>query len=74
MKKKTKPKKILWGVWLSNHTDRRDDEWVGVMAETETEAIENAQFDHSRFSAARALPKKEFCKLYGLMKSWLTKP
>lgn len=53
---KLKPK--LWGVWLSNHTDMRDDEWVGVMATSAKEARENASFNFCGFSIKDVAPAK----------------
>ena len=67
-------RKRLWGVWLSNRTDHRDDEWVGIMAQNEAEARRDAQFNSSRFNIKDVAPAKEFCSRWGIPRSWLRRP
>lgn len=52
-------------VWLHNHTDLRDDEWVAVWATNADEASENAEYDSNRFSKGRVLTATEFRKEMG---------
>lgn len=53
-----------YGIWLSNHTSRDDDEWVYVRAESAYDAKLKAVFDESRFSIQDVLPVAEFRKRY----------
>lgn len=59
-------KKRKFGIWLHNHTDRRDDEWIFVWAKTAAEAKTLANYDVSRFSLGYTAPVEKFRKLYGL--------
>lgn len=56
------PRKKKFVVLLSNHTDRRDDDSVAVMARSGEDAIAEAKkgkFDSSRFSIRAVLTAKE---------------
>ena len=52
-KKRVVNRKRWFVVWLSNHTDCRDDEPVKIKARNLEEVRANLSFDSSRFSIAR---------------------
>ena len=56
-------------IWLSNHTDSNDDEWVSVYAHTEEEAmervVEDMMYDSMRFTPTCVYTIKEFIKEQG---------
>ena len=58
-------RKRKYVVWLSNHTDRRDDEWRVVFAKDEAEARDLVVYPSYRFSIDRIWAIKEFRKFYG---------
>lgn len=60
-------RKRKFGVWLSNHTSRQDDEWLFVYAKDINEASKEieGQYNNNRFSISRILPIKEFRRFYG---------
>ena len=62
-----KIKKRKYGIWLSNHTDRRYDEWLFVRASSSEEAKDVAKdkIDFNRFSIRGPYPIKEFRAIYG---------
>ena len=71
MKKKNRKRKFV--VWLNNHTDRRDDEWVAIWAKTSDEAkklvAEKMEYDpfknFNRFSLSHVYTAREFRKRMG---------
>lgn len=53
-------------VWLNNHTDRQDDEWVVVYAKSRKDInMKDVYFDFRRFTPSRVLTAKEFVKEVG---------
>lgn len=52
MKKKISNRKVSYVVWLNNHTDRDDDEWIVVKAKNpeEAKAMAVEEYDDCRFS------------------------
>jgi hypothetical protein len=54
-------------VWLSNHTDREDDEWLVTYAHSYEEAKQKVRnkVDFSRFSFSNTFTIKEFRRFYG---------
>jgi hypothetical protein len=73
-KNSRKPRLKLFGVWLINTTDSRDDEWVGVMARTRGEAKKAASYNSHRFTLGEAHPAKKFCRRYDISRTWLKAP
>jgi len=67
-------RKKLYGVWLHNMIDRRDDEWVGVMAHNSNEARKKAAYDISRFTLGHASLADDFCKSVDIPRNFLKKP
>jgi hypothetical protein len=61
--KKLRKRKFV--VWLHNHADSRDDEWVVVWARSPEEARKEAGFDSSRFSCGNAQTATSFRKENG---------
>ena len=71
MAKKSKPRLRSYVVWLSNHTDRRDDEPRMVKARTTTEARDMVADDPdvglkagARFSIGNVYTLPDFYKCY----------
>lgn len=64
-----KVRKRKFVVWLNNHTDRRDDEWVvrwAVSAQrARAEVLSERMFDATRFSPGRVLTAAEFFRENG---------
>jgi folate-binding Fe-S cluster repair protein YgfZ len=69
MKKVKKAKSLRkYGVWLHNHTDSRDDEWIYIRATSKKDALKKAedQYDDSRFSLGDAELSVKFRREHGL--------
>lgn len=62
-----KIRKRKYVVWLYNHTDRRDDDWVVVYAKSPTVAKKGAKYlyDTNRFSLGHVQTATQFRKENG---------
>lgn len=62
---KTK-RRVKWGFWLKNFTDRRDDKWGFVWAKDYDEVMKISSYDKTRFSLGAIMKVKDFRNRMGV--------